>query len=296
MKPVLLLFLSFYSFTVQAQLVYLQSFEFEDTVTTSVVHIDTVNYPGNIWQIGTPQKTVFNAAYVGSRAIVTDTVNTYPINDTSVFYMKIASWQPITPGNSWYGPLIEVEFRYQLDKDSGDFAILELSRDSGQTWVNYLDDSLLEPMWSVLPDFDTSTNGWVFAQLNQYYLFNVPEDLTDSLYLRFTFISDSNDSQKDGWMLDHFHFQYFFSSVNDIQNNNLISIYPNPSTGRIKIQSTTNTPKASIQIFNLNGQKVYETNTIPSSGNLDLPLPDGIYILKYSDEKETAVKRLLIQD
>ena len=33
----------------------------------------------NVWQIGQPQKTVFNQAYSLPNALMTDTINSYPI-------------------------------------------------------------------------------------------------------------------------------------------------------------------------------------------------------------------------
>ncbi len=48
------------------------------------IQIDT-SQQGNIWQIGRPQKILFNLAFSIPNAIVTDTLNTYPINDTSSF-------------------------------------------------------------------------------------------------------------------------------------------------------------------------------------------------------------------
>ncbi len=47
--------------------------------------IDTISNPNNIWQIGSLHKTVFTNAYSVPNALVTDTINTYPINDTSTF-------------------------------------------------------------------------------------------------------------------------------------------------------------------------------------------------------------------
>jgi hypothetical protein len=49
--------------------------------------IDTVSNPNNIWQIGKPQKIIFINAHSAPNVLVTDTINSYPTNDTSIFYI-----------------------------------------------------------------------------------------------------------------------------------------------------------------------------------------------------------------
>ena len=54
----------------------------QDTNYKKYFYIDSGNV-NNIWQIGKPQKSVFNAAHSAPNALLTDTVNHYPVNDTS---------------------------------------------------------------------------------------------------------------------------------------------------------------------------------------------------------------------
>lgn len=49
-----------------------------------IVKIDTT-MPNNLWQIGKPQKPFFSSSHSPSNAIVTDTINSYPINNDSYF-------------------------------------------------------------------------------------------------------------------------------------------------------------------------------------------------------------------
>ncbi|HYD19951.1 MAG TPA: T9SS type A sorting domain-containing protein [Flavipsychrobacter sp.] len=274
----------------KAQVYVGTSLEFSDSLYQDAFEIDTVNYPDNLWQIGQPQKTIFVSAYSGQRAIVTDTLNPYLNNDTSVFSIKIPGYHPII---GWgFGVLSNINFQYRLDIDSGDIGILEFSKDSGQSWTNLTTDSTFLIWNSSLPHFDSSTNGWQHCSISCGFF---PDSYPDSIYFRFTFISDSNSSNKDGWIIDDFKFQYFFSGVNEAYNNNHITLYPNPSSGHIKLHSKTGAKKANIQVTNLSGQKVYETTTSSDTEDLNLPLPDGVYILRYSDETTTTIKRLIIQ-
>ena len=90
------------------------TFDRGDVYYSSLIYIDTVNYHHNIWQIGTPTKTIFNSVYSMPRAIVTDTLNPYLANDTSVFIVKIPGRRFPTPF-----PVNDVGFYYKLHIDSG---------------------------------------------------------------------------------------------------------------------------------------------------------------------------------
>ena len=63
----------------------------QDTITFEVPSTDIFINPdsGNLWQIGKPHKVFFSSAHHGSKAIITDTLNTYPPNDTSSFIYTI---------------------------------------------------------------------------------------------------------------------------------------------------------------------------------------------------------------
>ena len=61
---------------------------FEDTTCLSHLIIDTTTFPQNLWQIGRPQKPLFNSASSPLNVIITDTVRPYPINNYSMFYIR----------------------------------------------------------------------------------------------------------------------------------------------------------------------------------------------------------------
>jgi hypothetical protein len=60
------------------------------------IYIDTISNQDNIWQVGQPNKIIFNTAYSEPNAIITDTSNHYPTNDTSSLLLfiwhKKAGW------------------------------------------------------------------------------------------------------------------------------------------------------------------------------------------------------------
>ncbi len=264
--------------------------------------IDTQTYHNNIWQIGKPHKSGFDSAYSYPNAIVTDSIHPYPVNDTSVFIVKYQKWKlpPYT--------VLRLHFRYKLDIDSGEIAKVEVSGDSGLHWVNVIkDDTAYDFTWQFgKPRLDTSTGGWKsFDLVMDKWPTKYPGSGktfpsycgADTFIYRFTFISDGNQTNKNGWMMDNFWFEDWTEGIEKIKNNNLISIYPNPSNGNIYLkQNSSNYTKSEISITNLQGVEVYKTDKLPSNGYLHLSLPDGVYMLKYLLGDEYAIKRIVIRN
>ena len=259
------------------------TFDPGDTVWRHVVNIDTVHYHHNIWQVGKPQKTVFDSAYSMPNAIVTDTLNPYPPNDTSVFILTV-------PGNAnGWGWISQFDFEYQLNMDSTSIARIEFSPDSGRSWINmhdsiavnfsYFDSLRITPGWHSLI---YSINA--FAPTN--YVMN------DSLLFRFTFISGSDTTGKDGWMIDNFHVEFMAESVPTIPNNHNITLYPNPGTTELNIQSTNAIEE--VTITNLLGQVMTSPRPSPKERevlSVDVATwPSGVYFVKVNGVVQKFVK------
>ena len=291
-----------------AQQPYVYYFEPPYNAQTGEFVLDSSNHIGS-WQIGRPYKTVFKSAKSAPNAIVTDTLNSYPINDTSVFVFKVDNYYySQTPvGPKWY-IFAGIQFDYKLDIDSGEIVKVELATDSGNHWVDLLkEDTTYGIGWSGdKPDFTKSTTDWkrFAAYFHQWAFASQGNDNskyphifnTDSTYIRFTFISDSVQTNKDGWMIDNLYLGQYSTNIETIANNNLISIYPNPAKDYIYIKANYNYyAQAEATIYNLQGQEVYSTRNIPANGYVHVNLPDGMYTLVYSTGSERAVKQLVMQ-
>jgi hypothetical protein len=271
------------------------SIHFEnDTCARHLLVMDSSHHR-NQWQIGAPHKSVFDSALSLPNAMITDTVHKYLMGDTSVFILKVPAVMvecPINPN----APFIRLNFSYQLDIDTNAKAILEVSEDSGAHWIN-IADSLPSTMgWvgATPPDFATPTAGWTpFALAHSF-----SDTSGDTILFRFTFITDSSDSiygQRDGWMIDNIWLWYWCEGeVHNTGRSEKVSVFPNPSTGDINIQTTAPSSSATITISNMLGQQVYRKR-VPQNGRLNLNLPNGIYTLRYSDEVEYCVKQVVIQ-
>ena len=268
-KQLLILLLSTVCFSLKAQF----SISFDNSSYKQFVFIDTVDCHHNIWQVGRPHKVVFDSAYSYPNAIVTDTLNPYPENDTSVFILKV-------PGYSSAFPIMSFAFYYQLDIDSGVKTEIDMSLDSGAHWANLYDSLPYGYAWSVdTPDIKHSTSGWT-----KFYLFHnwiITPATPDTLLFRFTFISDGVFANKDGWIIDSVNcFYWWEGAVNQVQNNIQLTLFPNPATTQLTIQST-NQPITSITITNLLGQTVYNQKHNADKVRVDVSaLPTGMYLVK----------------
>jgi hypothetical protein len=246
--------------------------------------IDTVHYRHNQWQIGRPQKSVFNAAYSYPNAILTDTLHHCLPSDTSAFILKL-------PKNAWLG-LIWMSFRYKLDIDSGDKAFIEWSADTGTHWAMVLTDTNGLFTYQGDTNLTISTSGWASMTLAPYYPpWQSTETPTGTYFLRFTLITDSSTMPRDGWMIDNIYAGYDGEGIPILSNNPNINIYPNPSSTAITI-TALHTIKT-VSITNLLGEVIstnqYNTDVV----QVDVKdLPAGIYFVRING---TEVRKFVKQ-
>ncbi|MEM9981429.1 MAG: T9SS type A sorting domain-containing protein [Bacteroidota bacterium] len=84
------------------------------------------------------------------------------------------------------------------------------------------------------------------------------------------------------------------SSIGDDSFEDKINIYPNPTQGKVYIETTQ---RLSIQLYNLQGLALSDYSWEPSSKSLDISrLPAGLYLLHIENQKgEQAVKKIIKQ-
>lgn len=264
---------------------------FEDSSEFSHLRINQ----NDLWQIGVPQKSVFTAAYSAPNVMVTDTTLPYPVNDTSTFeIVNTASYGWTT------GFQVGIYGFYQVNSDTlTDFGTMEVSPDNGTTWIDIINDSIYSSyfFWGTpKPVLSGNSNGWQifhveFAQLGS--AFNV--QLNDTILFRFTFISDSIQTNKDGLMFDDIGFEDFYSSVTEVKNNQLISIYPNPTTNELFIENKSKTKRQTVQLFDHNGRLVLEIPDFNGSSLNTEFLQNGIYLLKFSTTEGYDLEKFVVQ-
>lgn len=215
-----------------------------------ILKIDSISNPDNIWQIGAPQKNVLNSAQSFPNVIITDSVDTYPVNDTSRFTIESTA---INPSNSINWFFCSLEFDYNVDSDSlSDFGLIEFSPDNGNTWIDLMNDPfyLNHVTWIVdnygdsIPSLSGTSNGWSHVTLNWHSLAEYLAIQPGTTFIwRFSFISDGTQNNRDGLMFDN------------------ISIEVSPP---IKVVEENNNNKKEIfKVFDLMGREtLLKSNTV----------------------------------
>ncbi len=254
--------------------------------------IDTLTNPGNIWEIGIPDKALFHYAHSPLHAIVTDTLNPYPVNDTSSFIIKH------TRMGCWgtFNYELNLYFWFMMDSDTlTDYGKVEVSIDNGLSWINLLSDTSYFIDWYELkPVLTGNSGGWQHFAANLYEL-TYQIGYSDTLLYRFTFISDSIQTNKDGWIIDDFHLNDFWEGVDEYKNSDLIDIFPNPSNGNFTIESDLlNKSKFRIEIYDITGNLFF--NEVLYSKHFKLDLKDGLYFMKIIDGENVYLKKLIIEN
>lgn len=78
-------------------------------------------------------------------------------------------------------------------------------------------------------------------------------------------------------------------------NNEMMSIFPNPSNGKITIKSTNNNPINSVNIFDITGSLVFKQNyTSNLTANVNINhLNAGVYIVEVLSNKQKSIVKLI---
>ncbi len=257
---------------------------------------DTVSNPLCSWQIGTPQKVIFDSAYQSERAILTDTANPVRPNDTSVFILKHAR----DSNNPFH--FFALQFWHKMDGDSMDFGRMEVSRDTGHTWANILtEDTTYGFQWgwnTQKPTLRGSTNGWEFVRVEMVRWANGPNNsYADTILFRFTYITDSGTVPHDGWMIDDIRLEDWWEGVENVGRDTLISVYPNPVSDRVFVKRQDGKVEpVTIQVFDVSGRKVFEDKALSSACTIDTRgFEAGLYYLRYVNKEGAVTKKFVVR-
>lgn len=218
------------------------------------VWVDTISFQNHVWQIGQPQKNVFNNTYSSPNAAVTKLDTFYPINDTSSFVI----WQVVNHVVQWPS-ILGISGYYKINSDSlNDFGIIEFSPNHGQTWTNLMNDSI---WWDGnRPVLTGNVTEWNYFSnvLTNSSPYNI--QIGDTVGYKFTFISDSIQTNKDGWMLDNIGLNFIGEGIEEINNHIDITVYPNPFTESFEIKLDKQVDNIEFVIYNFLSQQVSMTN------------------------------------
>src|SRR5207244_2114478 len=129
---------------------------------------------------GMPHKNFLNDVHSGSKAIVTDTLNSYPQNNSSSFTITLLA--PVYQFTLWY-----MSFSGKADCDSlNDGIIISASNDNGLTWYNLIAPGGLWSSFFGNAVMDTpSISGK--SSWSSYSYFNCSADSLLHVVVKFTF-------------------------------------------------------------------------------------------------------------
>ena len=282
-----------------------------DTITFEKIeyniHIDTSSQ--NIWQIATPQKNFFDSSYSPAKAILTDSIYDYPINVNSYFDLYISP----QIYDRFYGDAFYISFKHKMDTDTlKDGGFITVSRDCGQSWLNIIDDNYNEvnpkdmninlyDETSILEDSIKGFSGhydWVKTEFTWHHIPAKGLGFCDTTTLRFNFISDSVDTNKEGWMIDDILI-YTVNLKGSISDNSIdmpFQVFPNPSKNYFSILFNEKQSKTKVKIMNQWGQLMYEEMiTNSSKRDIQFDITPGIYSLLVESEDQAYSKTIIFK-
>ncbi len=308
-NPILLLFFSLIA-TISPGLSqdYLQYFDGADTSQYYSLQVHILETPGNIWQIGPPQKSLFNSASSIPNVIVTDTLNSYPASNKSSFIIS-------PPTYFWSHGTLALQWNQKIDfREYYDGGIVEFSIDTGKTWMNVFQNPYVYN-WYGFSDYTTDflengeigftgtdttwRNVWLCFDLSWLNFYN------DSLLVKFTSISSDMDLSTtnldmNGWMIDNMMLYVTIShTLAETKQEEYLKVFPSPTTGRVHIQGQKLNEYhiiEHIQVFDESGKLVKSYGVSPTKFFIDLDdQPDGIYTITIKTNLKEQSFRILLQ-
>jgi hypothetical protein len=287
---------------------------------SNYIHINSTAQ--NIWQTGTPEKLLFSQAFSVPFAMVTDTLNFYPTNNYSSFDLFIGGFNT----NGSYFHDLFIDFRHKFDTDTlHDGMYITVSWDYGQSWMNILDDTVSTNFffatparnWGMLGNtslyttsdtlfngehgFSGRSDGWVHSCMAWYDLPVKQRGifLPDTMIIRFNFISDNSDHQREGSMIDDvriFSVDLGSGIKEEMAGSLKVLLIPNPVKSTTTVMLNNTYDQVAYQLTDAAGR----TLSLGQQGRCSKfelrreNLSPGIYLLKVScGTRMSQVRRIV---
>lgn len=269
-------------------------------------------YPGTLWQVGPPDKPVFDSAYSAPNALVTDTLLPYGVVNGPEYA------EFIFPVN-FYGEMIELHFKQRLDINEGEaWGWLEFF-EPGIGWSRIQQEGGWggESLPGVIQYFSetaTSTDsGLVYLQATagwsaEYYRFICNAVLVgeenrggdvDTMRFRFAFRSTANSLGRDGWMIDDVYIENL-GTCSGIEEHSAssIQIVPDPADDMLTVSGALKPGVlVSLGLFDQQGRLIWSERRSAASAMCIQTgwLKNGAYTLRIADSQGMQVGRFVVQ-
>lgn len=257
---------------------------------------------GNLWQEGHTLKFGGLNTRDTACALITDSLNPYPVSNYSAFAIHL----PQDIGLNWMNYNYYFRFWHRFETDSlRDGCWLEFSTDTGHTWFridtismgwpfnsfsngwnacNLYNNDLASTSMDTLLDgrkaWSGSSAGWRYTALWLNLAMPIKPGRNGTINaVRFVFQSDSLPENKSGWMIQELRFGYVnVSGIQNPQGMQVLPVYPNPSgDGRFYFELPQHL-ESSLEVYSAWGSRM---NVPQEKQMLDLSAePDGIYFYR----------------
>jgi hypothetical protein len=138
-----------------------------------------------------------------------------------------------------------------------------------------------------------------FSAVPAYNLFEIPitydPPTASPDTVNIVAISSAGYAPQIGSMLyiDDLSFTYGGIGIEEVSNNPVISVFPNPSTGLVNV--ILSGKENTISVFNMLGEVVYHSQTSAQTNMIDLTgKPEGIYLIQIDNGSEKFLRKLII--
>lgn len=269
------------------------------SIDCSIVKFDTAST--NSWtRTDYASKAFLAIGYNDSFALVTDTAQYYKPGSVSSFtiFKNTGDEYNYTDGN------FLLSFYHKMNSDAGnDGGFIEVSFDYGQTWTNVVFDSvnleLSEPQFGLnmytgdqllangQPGFSGDISEWTLVEVpfSIYIMLKKPR----AVLVRFTFVSDSLQDEKEGWAIDNVKLSRVDLPGGLDQLNKASTIFstsPNPCVDELQISARSGKLNGTISIYSIEGKLVTEhtLDNIQTQKFDTRKLPAGMYSILYRDD------------
>ena len=119
------------------------------------------------------------------------------------------------------------------------------------------------------------------------------------MYIRFVFVSDSVQTNNEGWIIDNINIGYIsYGGIDDkVEKFIHISLLPNPSSDKltvIAIPTACREKQSTVSIYNIQGEFLMQLPLKQEKTQIDISsLANGMYFVKVNTEKGIAVKKFV---
>ncbi len=307
MKKILILSLLFLPLLLQGQIhETFGDLLYADTLKLDPLHnwISIDNPESNIWEVGQPGKNYFDQPLSGVTAMMTDSNDYYGTNLNDYFTITLPWYD-----HFWGEGILSFYHKYDTDDDT-EGGLIEVSYNEGVSWMNVKDDTdHIETSFIGLPEstigggefgFSGISDGWQYVELYWFWFALVKKsnaDYSDFPMIRFRFISDGIETQKEGWMIDDIIFRGYEVSgnIDDYSRFNAL-VYPNPSSSVITLRIPPTSEDALYYVVYDSSGKKFKTKEISSDQEILHFEKQGLYLLSVYGDRLLYSEKIVIQE